>query len=427
MKTLYWLVILAIAILAVYRIVKRDFYNFAVYAAIGCVIPLCLFHLDWSTLFLRHIASDFYLIIIYFGITVLVVSCIEKKNVFWNISFSIRSQGVIFFYNIVFFFLSLLENYMLSGTPFPFLSGIDVHTERIGGILWFTNTGFIVVALDYLAFYKTRKYVYLFLMLVGLFFPVIGKGSRIEAGIALSQLGLLILYIRKNKRNNTASYLIKHFFQNTIKLVAIIIVGILMISGALLTGELRSKGEVSSESQYALSIGYSGIGEGTTKDMLAWYYGYFPFSYHNLNNNIISTRISTNWIGFNSFKALWFGLLRFSWFGYESDIANKAKDITTTSATVVTAFWDFYYDYGSYCFIPIIIMGCFYLLLKSNICTPKVTIASILIYCYWAGLCFFISFNNVVFFDCVFINLIILTITSNLAFQVEYPVDQKEA
>lgn len=426
MITIYRFVLFSIVILAVYRIAKRDYFNFAIYAAFGFVLPLYLFHLDWSTLFLRHIARDFYLILTYYGITVLIVSCIEDKKVSWNISYSVKSNLFIYFYNFLFIVLCLVENYILSGKLFPFLNEVDVHTDRAGGILWITNTCYVVVAMDYLAFHKTKNYTYLLLALIGLVLPVVGKGSRIESVISLFQIGLLFIYLNRNKAKKTASKNNKTFFQKTTRFALVVVLLVLFSFSTMLVGEFRSKNDVSSESRYALSIGYSGPGEGVTKDMFAWYYGYFPFSFHNLNNNIISTHISPNWAGMNSFKALWFGLFRFSWFGYKSDYANGMKDITTTSATVVTMFWDYYYDYGSYCFIPIIIMGCFYLLLKKSICGPKVTIAAILIYCYWAGLCFFVSFNNVVFFDCVFTNMIIIAIVSNLAFQVDHSLVQEE-
>ena len=428
MSLAYWIIIVLVFINAIYRIRKKDYYNIAFITAIGVFLPLCIYHLNWSKMTVHPIANDFYLIFIYFGIMVIFTSVVERKCYPVNVQyvFSIKSQLPIQLFNIIYVVSCLLENIILSGNPFPMVFGIDVHTGKVGGLLWFTNTCFVILAINYLGFRYTHKVKYLIWMAIGILLPVAGKGSRQDAVMSIVQLILFAAFINREQIHKAweKGKISADTFGKALKRILIIILFILAAIVMVSWGIYRTVGIFSTESKYVLSIGYTGPGKGIWREILAWYYGYFSFSFNNLNNNILNTPIHENWLGLNSFKAFWFGLMRLSWFGFHSDAANQTKTILTTSATVTTTFWDFYYDYGNCCFIPMLISGIFYLGLKEKVSSPFSSTGAYLRYFYWASLWFFAAFNNVVFFDCVFTNMIILSIVVHFAFSNDsYYVD----
>lgn len=386
-------------------------------------IPLVLYLCDWSLLIVKPIANDFYLIVGLFFIFVSFTSWIEgKTQKIKKESVQLKNRYLIDLYTLFFIFCCFLENYILSGHILPALFGIDIHTDKVGGLMWITNSYFLPLALNYIGFYKTKQKRYIGYFLFIVFLPLFGKGSRLDIFMNLLQVALLWLFLRptsfKPKKRIKGNFkALKRLLKFLLKICLVIAVLFFLAFLIILVGVYRSTGTLSTQSMYALSIDYVGPGTGFLKEVFAWSYGYFAFSFNNLNNNILNTWIEPNYIGLNSFKAFWFGLLHGSWFGLSSDAANNAKTIVTTSATTTTVFWDFYYDFYHLSFIPILITASFYLFLKKRAQKKSPKVGSILNYIYWCGLLLFISFNNTIFFDLVFINMIVNHIVCHFIFK----------
>ena len=69
-----------------------------------------------------------------------------------------KRQGI---YNLIYIACVLIENYYISGTIFPNLFGMDVHTLRMPYIYFITTGIYILSLLNILEFFCTKKKRYL--------------------------------------------------------------------------------------------------------------------------------------------------------------------------------------------------------------------------------------------------------------------------
>ena len=132
--------------------------------------------------------------------------------------------------------------------------------------------------------------------------------------------------------------------------------------------------------------------------ILAPYYGYFPLSFNNLKVNKLNVESDYNMIGLSTFVFFYYSLLHLHHF-FDIPVYAASMNrtfISSNSATVATGFWEFYYDFGIFLFLPISIMLIIAVVLlnkgnKENGITYKI------LYLWYIGLIFFQSFMNVVF------------------------------
>ncbi len=106
---------------------------------------------------------------------------------------------------------------------------------------------------------------------------------------------------------------------------------------------------------YMELIAYNGPLKNTIfSNVMSWFYGYFPYSFYNLNLTL--QNIQTNGIcTYGKFFVLPFlyatKLYKLTTLDYEN-LALAVRVITNTSATVATAFFEFYSDFGYLFFLP---------------------------------------------------------------------------
>jgi hypothetical protein len=136
---------------------------------------------------------------------------------------------------------------------------------------------------------------------------------------------------------------------------------------------------------------------------LSTYYGYFALSFNNLKINILYRTISHNYIGLYSFSFFYFGILQLdNIVGLNIEGQLVGRLITSDAATVPTAFWDYYYDFGILFWIPIVValLLMFYLLKRCSK-ERKGIVFRVIFYWYITGL-IFCSFQNILYLPITF-------------------------
>lgn len=382
--TLWWIYIFFI---------KKIKFSLLTYIWAGIYIPLLLYQLNWSKLV--DTRNSFYFNYIFIVLTILLVfyeyitrskepSRLEKNQ---KIVLTEKGKIIIPLINIIFIFLYLLENYIGSKSLFPALKHIDIHTYYLPIISYFTNCQYLVLVSDYYYYKATKNKKYLLLILIVFLIPIVTRSSRMQAVQNIVSLFSIILFLEG----------VKYRFKNYKKLRKILIV-IFIVSIVLLNNYTNYR-----TSHYGKYKNISYLDEikftGPKKlSFLAIYYGYFPMSFNNLKINLLGRNVSHNYIGLYSFTCLYFGIFQIdNLLGINPYGASTNKLVSTSAATVTTGFWEFYYDYGLFLFIPIMVSFyvCGKFLKKAIKEKNKLTYRTL--YFWYVPLWFFMSFQNVVF------------------------------
>lgn len=410
------------------RLWKKDYFSLLTFVTLGIYIPQFFYFAGWSGLFLTPIQDDFYWMFIMMNICILVAQLfdpiIEHPS-----GFSLVSRmrpATLLFIDAVYLASLLAENYLGSGLFLPALSGIDIHTYHAPGLFYITGSLFVVLALNTLyALSRNRWFLLADVVVLGVL--VIGKAARQDAFVAIGGVLVLILYLGIGqdvaviRRRIREAMLARRFLTGVVASLVVVLV----IWVGVNVGDARMNQYGKYDLEYASGIDYLGpdpLGGG-----LSMYYGYFPFSFYNLNNNMAYTDPAGSYIGLNSFRSLYFGILQFDlFFGDPLNYANMSKIVVTKAATIPTGFWDFFFDYDSLCIIPMGISVAGYLFLRRKLYSSRSSVSSVLMYFYWTPLWFFMSFNNSIWDTCVLINLVILAYAANRCFELVPKREEKE-
>lgn len=144
---------------------------------------------------------------------------------------------------------------------------------------------------------------------------------------------------------------------------------------------------------YAQLLGYNGPGEGKMiGDVLAWYYGYFPFSFYNLNTTLNSIVQS------GQYSLGQFLLIPYAAFLHITDLLGwdygaltyGTRIIQINVATVATGYYEAYKDFGPLFFISILSYVAITRLFEA-----KTSFFAKACFSYMAVVWFFMSFLNV--------------------------------
>lgn len=429
MAVLFWTTTAACICAWIFRMCKGDFFSILTYVVTGIYLPMFLYFAGWSVLFLTPVQDDFYWIFIVFNMLLLLVQFLDPLVK--------RPQGLRFRYklgpaflaivDIVYLLAMFAENYMGSGRVLPGLAGIDIHTYHAPILFYITGATYIVVAFNTLAALDGKKWLLAFdaLVVALLFF---GKSARMDAFIAIVECISLVAFVgipETIRRKSTKPEKPRSKIKRVSAAMAIVVVLVLVVQTGINIGNDRMNSYGRYDIEYGDGIGY--CGPEIFGDALSLYYGYFPFSFYNLNNNIAFVGHQGSFAGINSYRSFYFGVLQFdNLFDVPLNEANSSKVIVTKGATVTTGFWDFYYDYGQFCIIPIAVTLSIYLLLRRSFArNHNGSPMCVLAYFYWVPLWFFMSFNDTVWDTCVLVNLILIALVSRKVFVLS--VDQSRA
>ena len=422
-EAIFWgTTILAIGLMLCRIIFKKDFFSIYTYIFIGIYIPLILSFCDWSFYHVQEKGENFYFIFVEFAL-VLIISIILPQNhtlSLPNIQIVRKRQGVpVELYNIVFCAFVLIENYYVSGYWVPSFHGVDVHTLKMPLAYFITTAAYIVGVLNIFEYFITHKKRYFVYMAVSFMFNMITKSSRTDLFIGIVQIVSLYGFFYLSQKTRTSrSRAIKK--KNTLKLVLIILCIILLILPlGIRIGYDRSNHYGLYNYRYSDGIRYTG--PEYAGELLAFYYGYFALSFDNLAYNIMNISIHPNWIGLNTFRTLYFGVLQFdNLLGLNGSEAYQANKIRTAGAAISTVFLDMYYDYSYFVIIPFIISFIIYFYLRKKVCCRKVKVASLILYFYWVPMWMFFSFDNRVYDYPVLWHTILIVIIFNWRYTIFY-------
>lgn len=426
LNVIFWIVSIAAVVSAVYHIVvKKDLYGVSTYILLGVYLPLFMSFLDWSYYHISDKGEVFYYIFILFGMIFFIFNLLSQSRIMMtNLRFSIKKRKrrmPVGIYNLIYIACVLIENYYISGTIFPNLFGMDVHTLRMPYIYFITTGIYILSLLNILEFFCTKKKRYLLYLVMSLLINVVTKSARVDAFICVVQIVSLCGFYYLSKRN-----LIKE--RDKIKQKkkkrwpAIILLGCLMagiITYSLDVGNDRMNKFGLYSMRYEDGIGYQGpefIGE-----VLPYYYGYFALSFDNLAYNTQQQESTHNYLGLNTFRTLYFGILQFdNLLGLTGSEATQENVIRCSGAAVATGFWDMYYDYGILICVPFIISFAIYVFLRKKVTKPRVQLLALAVYFYWVPIWMFLSFDNRLYDYQVLWHIIIMALLLRNRYEMEY-------
>lgn len=355
---------------------------------VGITFNFLLYLLNWSTKFDLPCYDLTYTVIITSQVIMCLVDFIflfsKKKNVkdinFQNINFQKGFFVLSEFILIACFILAAIENMITFKTLFPFLSNMNSHKNAIPiiGTLWrcLYPIGLFSFIIENK---KKNKKKGSFIILIGVaVYLLIGGGSRFWTTINIA--AALIFYFTTREKKFTFSRKI------LILGAAVAFLYVLLNMGM---------GRLQSAYPYSMLIGYNGPLAGTELgEVLAWYYGYFPYSFYNLNLTLRNIELNSLYTYGQFFFLPFATTIKIHTIldlpTYDS-LSMSARIITNSSATVATAFFEFYADFGPFFFVPFLMYTIsLYVLEKRN------TVLSYSIYCYLIVCLFFFNFYNVI-------------------------------
>lgn len=396
---LVWLFVAAYSI-----IVKKRFIGLNLFVLLGIYFPMLLYFLGWSAYVDNDPAEEFYYIFACLNLCMILFNLLVTDTCKFDLKImpSKVSTGVVLLVDTAFVFLFLIESYLGSHSFVPALVGIDIHTYSAPIIVFVTRNLFLVVILNIVSFLVNRQKRYLVIALALIALPVVTRNMRITAIITVVQVAtFLALYFTAKRRTGehdiALSRLGNKVKRHKLVVVLAIVVAVAFISGsaAMTNNRMNHYGEY--DLDYSTEIAYTG--PEILSDVMPVYYGYFPMSFNNLNLSLKYGTAEHNYVGLYSFASVYFGLLQWdNVFGLDafepSAVGNRVY--STEAATVATGFWDYWYDYGYLCFIPIaaMILICAWITRRLQI---KPSLFMFLQYCYFIPLVFFESFQNVFF------------------------------
>lgn len=407
-----------------FLIIRKEPMWINTYLAIGVLFPCVLYLLNWSNLISEKPTFFFYYIFITFFVIVMLARkfCVKVREIQLNYVL-IKNYYYFDFVNLFFIFCFFVECYLLSGSIIPALRGIDIHTKSYPIISYITSAIYPILFCDILMFIKKREKRFLFWSALLVLIPFICKGTRFQVLMSLlSCLSFYIFYCLHNKSDIKTQLM--NIFKNqigkrnknkTLFVMAIFVV-LVIIMGKYTEYRMNHFGLYNIS--YAETIRYSGpkISDGID-DLIAIYYGYFALSFNNLNLNIANRTVSHNYLGLYSYKSIYYGVLQLdNIFGLNPYYPETNRFITSRSATVSTAFFDYYYDYGYLCFIPVLLYVALCVYVRNKM-YKKQTLFWTGLYFYLIPLLFFTSFQNVIYKSTLIWDIIILYLLVKVFFK----------
>jgi len=241
------------------------------------------------------------------------------------------------FFAIVVFFSYLAGNYVQAKTILPILKpeiAYQLHTEFPQIIRFFARANPAAVILLYLLYWKNRKPFDLILLLV-IFFTPLSRLSRID--LTLGFVGLCVVF---------SFFPIFHWTKKR-AILAILVIFALLVGGTEL-GNLRTNRFGTYNVEYDSAIEWKPGIRGPA-NVLPITYGYFPLSFENFDR-FVSNHNDTYMYGVNSFDWVFSGFIKLHWIpGISGLYRVNAKFYmpVSSAATVPTALYPFYADFGS--------------------------------------------------------------------------------
>lgn len=416
---LFFLVFTIAIIMIIYRIVKyNDVFDISTYILLGIYLPLCLSFFDWSAYHISEKSWKYYYVISNFIIVHIIYMILSYKRVKFNRFEIITNKKIpIEFINIVFFASVLIENYYISGFLIPSFEGLDIHTRRMPIFYFFTTATYVFVVINILEFIATSKKRFIIYAIAVYLFNPITKLARIDSVLALFQIISFLIYYLLSKNNERINNITTLLEKNYTKIISTFLFFTFMVYCGIELGNNRMNSFGIYNLIYANGIAY--YGPDFFGEFLTYYYGYFALSFDNLAHNIQYTIIDTNYVGLNTFRSLYFGMLQFdNLFDLNGSAAPRANDIRCAAAAVTTMFWDFYYDFEYFVFVPYIVSFLCAYFLKQRINNNNNSLFSVLLYFYWIPLWLFGSFDNRVYDYNVIGVIIILYIITKIKYKL---------
>lgn len=394
MQVLFYILITLFTIEATYNLfIKKDLVNASTYILFGVVLPLILYLFKWSKLITVDPTNEFYLILIYFFFFAIFFCLPSKKNKITSISIKTKNNFWITIFSFGYVILYLIENYIGSGTFFPALKGIDIHTYSAPLISYVTRNLFVFLIINIIAYFDTRERKYLLQFLIIFMIPFVTRSSRMAMIRALiAVLSFVIFYIINNSeiKENTKKRIKKN--KKTIIKISVFTMILVVAMSKFTDYRTNQYGKINVYS-YADSIKYTG--PQLFSNILAYYYGYFPLSYNNLNINLKYNKFNCNYIGLYTFIGTYYGVLQLdNLYGLNPYQPSEDEIKLTGSATVATAFYNYYYDYEIFCFIPMIISFIIYIITRAKM---NKSIYWLILFFFFTPNFLFYSFQNVFF------------------------------
>lgn len=409
----YWATLLIWLVVICLRHKKFHVYGINSMMLIGVVVPLLLYFADFSLLIDTDISPSFYLIFTLVNLVMIVYSLIADETL--PVSTSANVERVVVEHidaiNIVFLALYALETYLLSGQLAPALHGRDIHTASFPIISFVTRNLAVPAMLDIICFVNTRRPRFLIYIGVLVLLPIVTRNARMVSFETIFAVLLLLVVLRSTKPKRARRSILNMKVRSLLGIACacVLAVGVLTYATNLTNERTISNGAVGFD--YGDSIAYTG----PLGNVGAVYYGYFPLSYNNLNLRLKYDTPQYNPAGFYSFASVWFGVLEFdNLFDISTtqDVANCI--VTTSSATVPTAFWTYWYDYGVFGFIPVAVMV-FLTYQVLTLCRKRAGgVLPLLVYVFLAYKIFFESFQNTYFAAPVVWGILILFVICKL-------------
>lgn len=394
-----WVIMALRSIVAKKRIVGLN-----LFALLGIYAPMGLYFLAWSMYVDGDVSDNFYLIFSYLNISLIVFNLLVKDGRIFDVSVlpSFASKQFVSFSNVLYVLLFGIESYLGSGSFAPALVGIDIHTYSAPIIAFVTRSLYAFVIMNFLAYTVTKQKRYLFMLSTLIALPVLTRNMRITSTIALVQVVSFAGAYYASTWNGSNKLNLLRNARKAVKrkkltiLLAVTAV-VAFVGGAAYMTNDRMSHYGRYDLKYSTEIRYTG--PDFMSDVISVYYGYFPLSFNNLNLSLKYGEAEHNYVGLYSYKSLYFGILQwdnvFSLNPAEPDEPNNRVS-ASPSANVATAFWDYWYDYGYFCFIPLAAMVtiCGWITKRLQ---KRPTLLFLTQYYYFIPLVFFQSFQNVFF------------------------------
>lgn len=320
-----------------------------------------LFYLcGWSTQFIEPVYNRTYYIIGLIQIVFAIISFgykkppelkkIELKRIKIGRGYGISIAILLLVLCILF---CAIENLYLHGGLF---AGNDLyHTGSmplLGPILKALYPVAYVFA--FIEFVNSRSKTTLVLFIISLVYSVVGSRGRFWAVCSLLCVLIFAAYYERPNREKRRSK--KGWFASLKLRYRILIIAVFVVAfNYLMTMGVNRI----SMFTYADIIGYSGPWRKTAfGEAFAWYYGYFPFSFYNLNTTaryIYDSNIIT-WGGFLFYPFLSIINLE-GIFGIDySEMTINARVIQNNAATVATGYYESISDFHDFFLISVVIL-----------------------------------------------------------------------
>ena len=395
---------------------KKNITHPMTFILFGIFLPLFLYNLNWSELIDTSNCFEFdYLILIFLLLTLLFFfysKSIKTRNIdsYQQIKITHFGKKAVMLITFFWIFCYLFENYWETGTFFPALYGIDAHKTSKPIISYFTNSSFIVTSINYIAFKSTKKKRHLLYVAICIILPVISRSSRMAAMVTALQTICLMLVLK----NPITSIKQKRKRKFTLLLSCIVFCGLVAYMALLTNYRMNHYGKY--DLDYGNTIMYNGP---DLFGILEVYYGYFPMSFNNLKINLLyNTSVHHNYFGLYSFTSLWFGIFQFdNLLGFSSNGYIVDRIVSSNAATVATGFWVYWYDFGFFAFIPLIIAFLITIFIQKKAEKENRKLTYRVLYAWFIPFWFFTSFQNILFQAT---NIVVFIILYNMIGRIFY-------